>query len=104
MGASHHVTSDPSNLLSSTTYDGLDDIIIGNGKGLRITHTGSTPLPSISVTHFHLNDVLCVPSIHKDLISIAKFNKQNHTSIELFPSFFSCQGSKHGGGITSRPE
>lgn len=62
--------------------------MIGNGKGLHITHVGSTHLSSPSSHHFSLFDVLWVPSISKDLISISKFNKQNNTSIELFPDFF----------------
>lgn len=94
--ASHHVTS-------STAHDGPYVIIIGIGKGLRITHTGSTPLPSPFVTQFHLNDVLCVPSIHKDLISIAKFNKQNHTSIELFPDFFLVKDLSTGAALLRGP-
>ena len=86
--ASHHVTSDSRNIPYSTSYDGPDKIIIGNGKGLNITHIGSTSLPSSLTSPFRLRDVLCVPSISRNLISIAKFNKQNSTSIELFPDFF----------------
>ena len=88
LGASHHVTFDPRNILDSTSYDGPDEIIIGNGKGLNITRIGSSSLPSSLTSPFILRDVLCIPSISRNIISIAKFNKQNSTSIELFPDFF----------------
>uniref|UniRef100_A0A2N9EU87 CCHC-type domain-containing protein n=1 Tax=Fagus sylvatica TaxID=28930 RepID=A0A2N9EU87_FAGSY len=45
-GASHHVTADLNNLSLHSEYDGSDDIMIGDGTGLQITHTGSTKLPS----------------------------------------------------------
>ena len=61
-GASHHVTTDLNNLFLHSTYHGADDIMIGDGKGLQISHTSSTTLAT--PTHsFKLNDVLCVPEI-----------------------------------------
>nr|GLL33824.1 uncharacterized protein LOC109154184 [Ipomoea trifida] len=39
-GASHHVTIDLSNLALHTPYDGTDEVMIGNGSGLPISHTG----------------------------------------------------------------
>lgn len=70
-GASHHVLQQP--------YEGPNDIQIGDGSGLSITHTGSTFIsPS-----FSLSNVLCRPSINQNLISVAKFCRSNHTSIEF---------------------
>ena len=40
-----------------TSYDGSDDIMIGDGSGLPITHTGST-FPYTPRT-FSLQNVLC---------------------------------------------
>lgn len=40
-GASHHVTQDLANLSLHQPYDGAEEIIIGDGSGLPITHTGS---------------------------------------------------------------
>ena len=82
-GASHHVTSQLSNLSLPQSYEGPDDIVIGDGSGLQITHIGSMYL-----SPFTLNDVLCVPSIHKNLIFVPKFFRSNKTSIEFFPSYF----------------
>ena len=42
----------------------------------------------LSLSHFTLNNVLCVPSKNQNLISISKFYRSNKTSIELFPSYF----------------
>ncbi|RVW33979.1 Retrovirus-related Pol polyprotein from transposon RE2 [Vitis vinifera] len=43
-GASHHVTGDLSNLSHHQPYEGPDDILLGDGSGLEITHTGSSKL------------------------------------------------------------
>ena len=87
-GSSHHVTSDLNNLSLHTPYDEPDNIIIGDGTGLSITHTGSKILSSPS-NSFKLNHVLCVPSMQKNLIFVSKFYHQNNTSIEFSPfSFF----------------
>ncbi|KFK24318.1 hypothetical protein AALP_AAs44684U000100, partial [Arabis alpina] len=39
-GASHHISSDLSNLSLHAPYNGGEDVVIGNGTGLNITHTG----------------------------------------------------------------
>lgn len=85
--ASHHVTYNLNNLSLHSNYHGPDTVTIGNGQGLSITHIGSTIL---NYTHnsFHLNDVLCVPFIDKNLISASKFYKSNNASIEFFPYFY----------------
>ena len=36
---------------------------------------------------FTLTNVLCVPSIHQNLISVSKFCCSKNTSIEFFPSY-----------------
>ena len=58
--ATNHVTSDLHNLSLHSPYDGPDSILIGDGTGLRITHSGSTTL-----SPFTISNVLCVPSIQK---------------------------------------
>ncbi|KAL0759898.1 hypothetical protein Bca101_076048 [Brassica carinata] len=39
-GASHHMTSDLANLSLHAPYNGGDDVILGDGSGLHISHTG----------------------------------------------------------------
>ncbi|PKA62506.1 Retrovirus-related Pol polyprotein from transposon TNT 1-94 [Apostasia shenzhenica] len=91
-GASHHVTADLNNLSLHTPYDGPDDIVIGDGTGLHITHTGSTSLQTPSHS-FKLHDVLCVPNMKRNLISISQFCKTNNTSIEFLPTSFHVKDS-----------
>lgn len=86
-GASHHITNDPSNLTNFSDYGGPDEILLGNGSGLQITHTGTSNLHSHDNT-FKLSNVLCVPSINQNLISVAKFCLTNNVSVEFFPSQF----------------
>lgn len=86
-GASHHVTFDLSNLSLHAPYTSADDIMIGDGSGLSITHTGSTSLKTPHTT-LTLNNVLCVPSMKKNLISISQFCTSNNVLIEFLPSSF----------------
>ena len=86
-GASHHVTSNLGNHSLHSPYDGLGDIMTIDGTGLSITHTGSKTLSSPS-NSFKSNNILCVPSMQRNLISISKFFHQKNSSIEFSPSSF----------------
>ncbi|RVW91741.1 Retrovirus-related Pol polyprotein from transposon RE1 [Vitis vinifera] len=86
-GASHHVTTDLHNLALHSPFDGTDEIMIGDDSGLPISHTGSTSLTTPSHS-FTLSNVLCVPTMKRNLISISQFCKSNNTSIEFLPSSF----------------
>ena len=86
-GASHHVTANLNNLNLHAPYNGLDDVVIGDGTRLHITHSGSTSL-SIPSHSFTLQNVLCVPNMKQNLISISRFFKTNKTSVEFLPSSF----------------
>ncbi|RVW26307.1 Retrovirus-related Pol polyprotein from transposon RE1 [Vitis vinifera] len=63
-GASHHVTTDLHNLALHSPFDGTDEIMIGDGPGLPISHTGSTSLTTPSHS-FTLSNVLCVPTMKR---------------------------------------
>ncbi|XP_010418735.1 PREDICTED: uncharacterized protein LOC104704325 [Camelina sativa] len=45
-GSTHHIVSDLANLSLHQPYNGGEEVVVGNGAGLPITHTGSTLLPS----------------------------------------------------------
>ena len=83
-------------------YGGDEDIIIGDGKGLPITHTGSTTLNS-DFTTFTLDDVLCAPHIKRNLISVSQFCKYNNTSIEFFPDSFLVKDLSTGASLVQGP-
>lgn len=94
-GASHHVTADLNNLSLHSPYNGIDDVMIGDGTGLSITHTGSTTL-SFPQSTFTLSDVLCVPTMKKNLLSISQFCITNNASIEFLPSSFFVKDLRSG--------
>ena len=71
-GASHHITTDLNNLTLHAPYDGPDDIVISDGTGLHITHSGLTSLSTPSHS-FTLQNVLCVSNMKINLISISQF-------------------------------
>ncbi|RVW13786.1 Retrovirus-related Pol polyprotein from transposon RE1 [Vitis vinifera] len=96
-GASHHVTTDLHNLALHSLFDGIDEIMIGDGSGLPISHTGSTSLTTPSHS-FTLSNVLCVPTMKRNLISISQFCKSNNTSIEFLPFSFHVK-DLHTGAI-----
>lgn len=86
-GSSHHVISDLCNLGLHSHYDGPDEVTIGDGSGLPITHVGSTQLPT-STSAFILNQVLYVPKARHNLISISKFCQNNNVYVEFRPFSF----------------
>eukprot|EP00268_Persea_americana_P013925 TRINITY_DN16169_c0_g1_i2.p1 TRINITY_DN16169_c0_g1~~TRINITY_DN16169_c0_g1_i2.p1 ORF type:complete len:660 (-),score=55.01 TRINITY_DN16169_c0_g1_i2:23-2002(-) len=75
--ATHHITSNLSNLDIRSRYGGSDSVQVGNGQGLPIAHTGSTLLPSPS-KHFHLKNILHCPTAATNLLSVQKFSLDNH--------------------------
>ena len=86
-GASAHMTSAYSNLDQSTSYTGNDCVIVGNGASLPITHTGK-------ISHspdLKLLDVLDVPHITKNLLSISKLTNDFPFSVTFIDNFFTIQ-------------
>ena len=94
-GASHHITNDPSTYTTFSEYGGPDEILMGNGSGLKITHTGTSQLHSVEKP-LKLSNVLCAPSLSGNLISVAKLCTTNQVSVEFFPSTFQVKDLKTG--------
>ncbi|KAG6397102.1 hypothetical protein SASPL_143266 [Salvia splendens] len=67
-GASAHMTNQQSVLDSCAPYSGNGSAIVGNGNSLSISHIGSSKLTN----DVQLLDVLVVPHITKNLLSISK--------------------------------
>ncbi|RVW59875.1 Retrovirus-related Pol polyprotein from transposon RE1 [Vitis vinifera] len=86
-GATHHLSQSIDPLSDVQPYMGNDKVIVGNGKHLRILHTGTTFFPSSSKT-FQLRQVLHVPDIATNLISVSQFCADNNTFFEFHPRFF----------------
>ncbi|VVA35516.1 PREDICTED: Retrovirus-related Pol poly from, partial [Prunus dulcis] len=79
-GASNHVTSNMSNLGHSSPYTGSETLRVGDGNSLPISHTRSTILHT-SNAKFHLLNVLHVPQVAHNLLSVHKFVSDNHCSL-----------------------
>ncbi|CAA7058393.1 unnamed protein product [Microthlaspi erraticum] len=94
-GATHHMTSDLHNMSHQQPYTGNDAVLIGDGSGLSISHTGSISLPSSSRSLL-LNHVLCVPHIRKNLISVYRLCNANKVSVEFFPAHFQVKDLNSG--------
>jgi hypothetical protein len=86
--ATHHLTFDLQNLNHHyIKYTGPDQVHMGNGTGLTIQNMGDTFLSSPNAS-FLLHNVLHVPSITKNLLSVYKFTLETNTFIEFHPWFF----------------
>jgi hypothetical protein len=70
-GASSHMASDHG-ILSSYIPFSAHKIIVGNGASLPVTHTGSHTF-TLNSKNFSLHNILVVPHIIKNLISIRQF-------------------------------
>ena len=87
-GATHHLTNNMDNLnLQSEDYTGSDHILVGNGAGLQISHIGSS-IFTTSKTPFVLKQLLLVPEILKNLISVQQFCNDNLVFFEFHDHFF----------------
>ena len=91
----HHLTSDLNQMSLLQPYGGDDSVMIGDGFGLPITHTGSISLPSYTC-NLRLNDVLCVPNIKMNLISVYRLCNANKVSVEFFPASFQVKDLSSG--------
>ena len=84
-GASNHVTIDAHNLTTKTNYKGKDKFVVGNGSKLLISHIGSSVIASHNLQKpLYLNNILHVPSITKNLLSISQFTHDNNVIIEFY--------------------
>ena len=97
-GATHHLTSDLHNMSLTQPYYGDDSVLIGDGSGLAITHSGSITLPS-ATRNLSLNNVLCVPNIKKNLISVYRLCNANQVSVKFFPASFQVKDLSSGAPL-----
>ena len=90
LGASSHMASDHGTISTLSPSTSSNQIIVGNGNSLPVTHVGSHTFP-IHPKPMHLKNVLIVPQIIKKLISIRQFTLDNSCSIEFDPLGFSMK-------------
>lgn len=78
------MTSDMPNLSLHVDYTDNDGLAVGNGMKLPISHIGSSIL-STPTRPIYLNNVLHVPQIFKNLLSISKITRDNNILMDFHP-------------------
>ena len=85
-GATNHVTKDPFVFHNKSLYHGSKSLKVGNGQGMNIIHTGyAFYIAPHTNKKFILCNLLYIPHITKNLISIAQFTKDNNVYFEFYP-------------------
>lgn len=84
-GATHHITNDSASFQDDHSASGSDQVFMGNGEGVSIKNVGSACVPSPINPHttLVLKNLLLVPSITKNLVSVQKFCKDNCVFFEF---------------------
>jgi hypothetical protein len=85
-GATDHITGNLDKLTMHDHYVGADLVHAANGTGMAISHIGKGVIPTPS-HDLVLNNVLHVPSTHKNLVLVHRFTLDNDTFIEFHPFF-----------------
>jgi hypothetical protein len=78
-GASDHITANASTLNSQTPYQGTEQVTVGNGQNLPIQSIGNTHLHT-PYHKFQLKNVLHIPRIASNLLSVHKLCLDNNCS------------------------
>jgi hypothetical protein len=88
-----HVTLDVNCLLSPQPYTGSDKVFIDNDSGLCISHTVTSSLVTLD-SSLQLKNVLCVPQLTKNLLSISQLLQDNIVTVE-FTSIYCFVKDQH---------
>lgn len=101
-GATHHVTTDLANLSLHSPYEGSDDVVVGNGVGLNITHTSSLS-PPFNPSSLIFSNALCVPSMNSNLLSVSQLCKTNNVIVVFTPTHFQVKDPCTGAILHQGP-
>ena len=85
-GATNHVSNDLGNLNISSEYHGGKKLMLGNGLGISISHIGQAHFKTANSRTLLLNNLLHVPDISKNLLSVSQFAKDNKVFFEFHPN------------------
>jgi histone deacetylase 1/2 len=86
-GATHHLTHNLSSLSNPVAFEGQDQVLMGNGDGLQISHVGSSSLASNSGI-LSLSNVLYTPQIQNNLLSVTRLCSDNRVFVEFYADYF----------------
>ena len=84
-GGTHHLTADIANLAVHSEYQEPNIVLMGNDSGLPI-HSTSVSLLCYSAFSFVLKNLLHVPGIIKNLMSVSQFTTDNKVLLEYHPN------------------
>ncbi|KAE8686002.1 putative zinc ion binding protein [Hibiscus syriacus] len=84
-GATHHVTAYANKLLNASEYRGPGKLLIENGMPLDIVSVGSARVNTTYRILF-LHELLHVPNITKNLLSVSNLARDNDVFIEFYPN------------------
>lgn len=86
--ATNHLTNDFNNLTIGSEYGGGSQVYEANRSSLSILRYGSTSFAfSKPDKPLVLNNLLHIPSITKNLISVSQFTRHNHVFFKFHPNF-----------------
>jgi hypothetical protein len=88
-GAMDHITSDLDRLIIRERYMGDEQVQVGNGAGLQIMHTSHSSV-NTAARSLILRDILHVPQIAKDLLSVHKFSYDNDVFFHYKKTVIGC--------------
>lgn len=89
-GATAHMTASTFSLSDHHAYSGNDSVYVGNGAQLQISHVGNLKLNS----HIDFLDVLVVPHITKNLLSLNKLTTDLPIDVIFTDNSFVVQNRK----------
>ncbi|KAE8688933.1 Detected protein of confused Function [Hibiscus syriacus] len=85
-GVTHHVTPDSANVFNQKNVSGPGNVTVGSGDSLSNKAIGKTALCSSFSRDLILNDLLHVPKITKNLLSVSKLARDNEVYFEFHAS------------------
>lgn len=87
IGASHHGPNASQNIQQTSPFEGPDQLTLANGQSLSIVTIGSSVFksPFSPNRKLILNDILHVPSLTHNLLSVSKFARDNSAYFQFHP-------------------
>ena len=83
-GATNHMASNTDLVQQPLPFNGTSGVYVGNGASLSISHIGNSSI-NLGSKSLSLKDILVVPQLKENLISIAKLTTDNYCVFACFP-------------------
>jgi histone deacetylase 1/2 len=84
-GATGHLTGEMDKLAVCKPYHGHDKVHIANGAGMHISHIGQAFLLTNTSQKLHLKNILHIPSVRRNLLSVKKLSCGSNMFVEFHP-------------------